>query len=98
MEIRGKVTHASDDALCQEPPYTPSPNPVKSQGGGLGWDAWENGHLRAGQGGGWRLVCLAVGWAAGLHLEFIQIDHLDALGQLPLPEQTQEGSLEKHGC
>ena len=53
--------------------------------------------LRLGQ--GWGLFCFAVGWAAVfIDMGLIQGDHFHSLQQHPLPEQTQEGSLEKHEC
>lgn len=33
LEPRGKVTHANDDALCQEASYIPSPTLVTRKGG-----------------------------------------------------------------
>lgn len=42
LEPRGKVTHANDDALCQEASYIPSPTLVTRKGGVLGWNAWGN--------------------------------------------------------
>lgn len=49
------------------------------------------GHLCSGwaEGGGFSVLL----WA---DMGLIQGDHLHSLQQHPLPEQTQEGSLEKH--
>lgn len=66
---------------------------------GLGIPGKMSGHLCLGRGLGWRLVCLAMGWVAGfLDIGLIQIDRFDPLCQHLLPEQTYEGSLEKHQC
>lgn len=88
-------------ASLQEPPYIPSQTLVRGQGGvsGQGGPGNTSGHLCSGLGRGRGLFCLAVGWVAGfLDMGLIQGDHLHSLQQHPLPEKTQEGSLEKHEC
>lgn len=49
------------------------------------------------EGGGFSVF--TVGWAAGfLDTGLTQRDHSDFLQQHPLPEQTQQGGLEKREC
>lgn len=94
LEGRGKFLMPMIKPHARSPPYIPI------QGGGLGWGCLGKcRHLCSVQGPGWRLICLAVGWAAGfLDMGLTQIDHLDPLGQRPFPEQTQKGNLEKLQC
>lgn len=91
LECRRKVIHDN------EPPYTPSQKARERVE--MGMPGKMSGCVCSGQGWGRRLVCLAVGWTTGfLDTGLTQRDHLDPLRQHPHPEQTQEGTLEKHQC
>lgn len=65
--MRGEGEGGASGALCQEPPYKPSPTLGRGQGGVSGWGdlGKMSGHLCSGRGQGWGIFCLAMGGAAG---------------------------------